>query len=147
MAENNDLPQVFTRKLKNGAPWVSIAVCGLSWVIIVLIFGTNLDRLLLLDILLYGTSLILEFVALVALRLREPNLPRPFVVPGGLVGAVLAGVGPTAMLLIAFLKNRDEHLGSFSTLILSLLFMLAGVLLYFVVVWTTKKKVLTTSQP
>jgi amino acid transporter len=147
MAENNDLPQVFTRKLKNGAPWVSIAVCGLSWVIIVLIFGTNLDRLLLLDILLYGTSLILEFVALVALRLREPNLPRPFVVPGGLVGAVLAGVGPTAMLLIAFLKNRDEHLGSFSTLTLSLLFMLAGVLLYFLVVWTTKKKVLTTSQP
>jgi amino acid transporter len=145
MAANNDLPQAFTRKLSNGAPWVSIAVCGLAWIAVVLIFGTNLDRLLLLDILLYGTSLILEFVALVALRIREPQLPRPFVVPGGLTGAILAGIGPTALLTIALIKNRDEHLGSLSTLTLSLLFMLAGVLLYFLVAWRTRKRALSTT--
>ena len=146
MAENNDLPQTFTRKLGNGAPWVSIVVCGLSWIAVVLIFGTNLDRLLLLDILLYGTSLILEFVALVALRLREPLLPRPFRVPGGLAGAIFAGIPPTAMLLVAFIKNRDEHLGSMSTLTLGLIFIAVGVLLYFLVAWTTKTKVLSTTQ-
>ena len=140
MAENRDLPQVFTRKLANGTPWFSVTVCGLAWIAVVVIFGTNLVRLLLLDILLYGTSLILEFVALVVLRLREPLLPRPFKVPGGLTGAILAGVGPTALLIMAFIENRDERLGNMSTLTLSLLFMLAGVLLYFVVVSLLKKK-------
>lgn len=146
MAENNDLPQTFTRKLSNGAPWVSIVVCGLSWLAVVLIFGANLDRLLLLDILLYGTSLILEFVALVALRLREPLLPRPFKVPGGLAGAILAGVGPTAMLIVAFVENRYEHMGRMSSLSLGLIFIAVGVLLYFPVAWTTKTKVLSTTQ-
>jgi len=41
---------------------------------------------------LYGASLMLEFVTLVALRIREPELKRGFRVPGGLTGAILAGV-------------------------------------------------------
>jgi hypothetical protein len=48
-------------------------------------------------------------------------------------------------LTIALIKNRDEHLGSMSTLTLSLLFMLAGVLLYFLVAWRTRKEALSTA--
>jgi hypothetical protein len=32
---------------------------------------------------IYGASLTLEFVALICLRIREPELKRPFRVPGG----------------------------------------------------------------
>jgi len=143
MAEDGDLPRFFARKLKSGTPWVSVMVCGLAWTAVVFALGTNLDRLLLLDILLYGSSLLLEFVALVVLRIREPLLHRPFRVPGGLLGAILAGVGPTILLVAAFVKNREERLGNISTLTLGAIFIAAGVVLYFLVVWLVKRR----SQP
>ncbi len=134
MAEDGHLPQVFARKLKNGAPWVAILVLGLAWGASL---GLSFAKLVMLDILLYGASLVLEFLALAMLRIREPNLPRPFRVPGGLVGAALIGVGPTLLLIVALIKNRDEHidvwlLGSVSTLALGVAMMAAGVVYYFV---------------
>ena len=57
--------------MNNGVPWVAVLVCGVAWA---LALGLNLTRLLELDILLYGLSLVLEFVALAVLRWREPSL-------------------------------------------------------------------------
>src|SRR6266567_3270927 len=134
MAEDGHLPKFFTRKLKNGAPWVAILVLGLAWGASL---GLPFDKLIMLDILLYGASLVLEFLALITLRIREPNLPRPFRVPGGMLGAVMVGVGPTALLVVALVKNRGEHLdlpwlGSVSQLAFGLALMLAGVVYYLV---------------
>lgn len=133
MATDGHLPSIFTRKLKNGAPWFSILVLGLAWG---LSLNLKFDRLIMLDILLYGASLVLEFLALIVLRLREPDLPRPFRVPGGTVGAVMIGVGPTALLVFALIRNRSEQIdmgcwGSFSTLSLGLALMALGVVYYF----------------
>lgn len=134
MAHDGHLPAIFTRKLKNGAPWFSIVVLGLAWG---LSLGLKFDRLIMLDILLYGASLVLEFLALIVLRIREPDLPRPFRVPGGILGAVLVGIAPTVLLGIALLKNRLEQLdlgrmGSISTLSIGGILMALGVLYYFV---------------
>src|SRR5262245_42391514 len=107
MAEDGHLPAIFTSKLGNGGPWVAILVLGLAWGASL---GLSFDKLIMLDILLYGASLVLEFLALIALRMREPDLPRPYKVPGGLAGAILIGVGPTALLVVALVKNRGEHL-------------------------------------
>jgi amino acid transporter len=134
MALDGHLPAIFTRKLKNGAPWFSILVLGLAWG---LSLGLKFDRLIMLDILLYGASLVLEFLALIILRRREPELPRPFRVPGGFVGTVLVGVAPTVLLGIALVRNRSEQLdlgrwGSISTLSVGGLLMAAGVVYYFI---------------
>jgi amino acid transporter len=134
MAEDGHLPRVFTRKLKSGAPWVSILVLGLAWG---LSLGLKFDKLIMLDILLYGASLVLEFAALAVLRIREPQLARPFRVPGGIWGAILVGVGPTALLVVALIKNYNERLdlgrlGSVSSLVVALALMAAGVVYYFV---------------
>ncbi len=90
-----------------------------------------------LDILLYGASLVLEFLALIFLRIREPELARPFRVPGGMVGAIAVGIGPTALLVIALIRNRGEQLdlgrlGSVSQLGFGLILMALGVVYYFV---------------
>lgn len=146
MAEDGYLPGVFTRKLRNGAPWPSVVLCGAAWIGVLIAFGTNLDRLLMLDILLYGSSLVLEFIALILLRVREPNLARPFTVPGGMPVALLLGVGPTALLAIALVKNRNEHLGSISALNLGLILVGAGILMYFVAALGARKKRLTATQ-
>jgi amino acid transporter len=79
-------------------------------------------------------SLVLEFAALVALRLREPDLPRPYRVPGGMIGAILIGVGPTALLCLAFFKSLSQA-GARVAIIVSVISMVAGVVLYFVAVW------------
>jgi amino acid transporter len=134
MAEDGHLPRAFARKLKSGAPWVSILVLGLAWG---LSLGLKFDKLIMLDILLYGASLVLEFAALAVLRIREPQLARPFRVPGGLWGAILVGVGPTALLVIALVKNYNERLdlgrlGSVSSLVVALALMATGVVYYFV---------------
>jgi amino acid transporter len=134
MAEDGHLPKIFTRKLKNGAPWVAIVILSIAWAASL---GLSFDKLIMLDILLYGASLVLEFLALIVLRIREPELARPFRVPGGMAGAIALGVGPTALLLIALIKNRSEHLdlgrlGSVSQLGFGLVLMALGVVYYFV---------------
>ncbi len=134
MAEDGHLPRAFARKLKTGAPWVSIMVLGLAWG---LSLGLKFDHLIMLDILLYGASLVLEFLALIVLRMREPNLPRPFRVPGGMPGALLVGVGPTVLLVFALVRNRTEQLdlgrwGSVSSLWFGIGLMALGVVYYVV---------------
>ncbi len=64
-------------------------------------------------------------------------MPRPFRVPGGMLGAVLAGVGPAALLVFALIRNRSEQIelgrfGTISTLTLGLGLMALGVVYYFV---------------
>jgi amino acid transporter len=128
LAEDGYLPRAFTRRLRRGgAPWVAVIACSAAWM---LSLGLSFERLVSLDILLYGTSLALEFLALVVLRVREPRLTRPFRVPGGIVGASLVGVGPTAMLAFALAKNADEHVGPVNALVFALGVLAAGPVVY-----------------
>ena len=136
LAEDGYAPGALRRKLANGAPWVAIVACGLTWMAVL---GLSLDRLLMLDILLYGASLVLEFVALVKLRIREPELVRPFRIPGGVAGAVLTGVGPTALLVVALIRNRNEQMGNVSALTIGLGIMALGLICYFIAAWSRKR--------
>ena len=136
MAEDGLAPRVLLRRLGNGTPWVSVLVCALAWSAAL---GLSFDRLLMLDILLYGSSLVLEFVALVILRLRQPGLERPFAVPGGVAGAALAGVGPTALLVLALIRNRNERMGPINALTAGLALMALGVVAWFAAEWSRKR--------
>jgi amino acid transporter len=98
LAEDGYLPAVFTRRLRNGAPWVAVLVCAVAWS---LALQLGLKRTLALDVILYGLSLLLEFAALVALRFREPGLTRPFRVPGGKAVAFLLGLLPALLIGLA----------------------------------------------
>jgi len=71
----------------------------------------DFERLVVLDIVLYGASLAIEFVALVKLRVSEPELARPFRLPGGVVAAALLGVFPIGLILLAFARSSDDRIG------------------------------------
>ena len=128
LAEDGYLPSWFARRHpRTGAPWVAIIACALAYTAALRIgFG----RLVELDVMLYGLSLVLEFVALVALRLREPSLPRPFRVPGGVAGAIAVGVPPTLLIAIALWQGRGDRIGSLSALGLGGLLLAIGVVVY-----------------
>jgi amino acid transporter len=129
MAQDGMLPNVFARlHPRTRAPWVAILVCAAGWA---LCLSLGFERLVTLDILLYGGSLFLEFVTLVALRIREPDLHRTFRVPGGLAGAVLAGVFPTLLLTLALVHGERETVLGMNGLTFGALIVLAGIAAYF----------------
>jgi amino acid transporter len=137
MAQEGYLPRAFTRQLPgSGAPWVAILVLSLAWS---LALGLGFQRLIELDVILYGLALLLEFVALVALRLREPGLPRPFRVPGGLPVAVLLGVGPAVLLGLALVRERQERAGQLGAIVIGVLLTAVGPLLYAAAAWLRRR--------
>jgi len=97
------------RDLRTGAPWVAIIACSAAYAACL---GIGFTHLVMLDVLLYGASLALEFVALVVLRVREPGLDRPFRVPGSTAAAVLWGAAPMALLAVAAWRSAGETAGS-----------------------------------
>jgi amino acid transporter len=127
MAEDGMLPRALARRNKRGAPWVSVLACGVAWGLAV---NLPFERLISIDLVLYGSSLLLEFVALVVLRVREPALPRPFKA-GNFASACLLGVGPALLIGYALYVSRGEKvIGSISALLFASLVGLAGPLLY-----------------
>ncbi len=83
-----------------------------------------------LDVMFYGASLTLEFIALAALRIREPNLPRPFRVPGGLAGAVLVGIEPIVLLVISAARSEHEEAFHMNALTFAAMMIAAGFAAY-----------------
>lgn len=137
MAEDGCAPRFLRLRLPNGAPWAAIVSCGILWISVL---GLSFDRLVLLDVLLYGASLVLEFVALTALRIREPDMPRPFRMPGGIAGTILAAVGPIALLICALIKSRADKLWGVSAFAVGIAIAAVGVLIPFVVAHLSKRR-------
>ena len=127
MAQDGYAPRFLARTFRNGVPWAAIVTCGVGWIAAL---PLNFERLLMLDILLYGGSLILEFIALARLRVLEPKLHRPFVVPGGRAASMLLGAGPLALLIAAAIRSQDEKLAGVSALAVGGAIMAAGVAVY-----------------
>jgi amino acid transporter len=121
------LPKPLTWKTAAGVPWVSVILCSVAWG---LALNLSFERLISIDLVLYGAALLLEFVALVVLRVREPNLARPFRVPGGLRIAVLLGAGPALLIGFALWAARAERVGPFPALGFSAAVAAAGPLVY-----------------
>jgi len=130
MAQDGMLPKAFGKTSKRtNVPWLAILVCAACWA---LCLGLGFKRLVTLDIMLYGASLMLEFITLVVLRIKEPNLKRGFRVPGGLAGAVLTGVFPLLLLLLAVVESDHETVLGMNGLLFGAFIIIAGFAIYFV---------------
>jgi len=127
MARDGMLPKVFAKTNGRNAPWVAILVCAAGWA---LCLGLGFQRLITLDIMLYGASLMLEFVTLVVLRIREPELKREFRVPGGLPGAIMIGLFPLGLLLLAMVKSGSETVLGLNGLMFGALMIVSGFAVY-----------------
>ena len=127
MAQDRLLPQFFTRVNRFGVPWLAVVFCAVIWA---LALNFSFERLISIDLVLYGAALLLEFVSLVALRRREPDLPRPFRVFGGMAGVIAVGIFPAALIVFALYAARDEHVLGLPALIFAAAVGVAGAAVY-----------------
>ncbi len=127
LAHQGLLPSVLGRTTRRGVPWVSVLVCGALWA---MALRFSFERLISIDLVLYGAALLLEFLALVILRMREPDLVRPFRVPGGTPGTILAGLGPAALIAFALWAARAERVAGMPALLFAALVAAAGPVVY-----------------
>jgi amino acid transporter len=127
VAEDGLLPPFLRRRSARGVPYAAVIFCGVAWLATL---GLPFAKLVILDLMLYGTSLLLEFIALIVLRIREPELLRPFRIPGGMFGVCILAVPPAALMIAAFVRNSHESLYGVPALLVGGMMVALGPLLY-----------------
>jgi amino acid transporter len=137
LAEDGFLPDMFTKKLRNGSPWIAVLACGGCWA---LALGFTFERLITIDLVLWGLSVILEFLALIILRRKEPSLPRPFRIPGPDWMPILLGLGPTIMIIYALQASRSETVAGISAFAFALTIAAGGLPVYFIAKIAMRKR-------
>ena len=103
LAQSGSLPRMLGKiHPRYGTPWVAILLS--AGVYTVLSFQ-SFQELVKFDVLIYASGLILEFAALLWLRKKEPELPRPFQIPGGWPTLMFIAVAPMTMVAFAVLQS------------------------------------------
>ncbi len=126
LAQEGLLPGWLASRNRRGAPVGATVLCGVAWA---LALSFNYERLISIDLVLYGSSLVLEFVALLTLRIREPALPRPFRM-GPLPVAAALSTMPVALVAYALWAARGETLLHLPALAFGAMVALAGAAAY-----------------
>jgi amino acid transporter len=99
MADDQLLPSwLCAQHRRFGTPYISIITS--SAIVSILILFT-FSELVIMDIILYGAGLTLEFLTLLAFRRKEPLRPRPFKIPLNNTGLVLMVILPISVYVIA----------------------------------------------
>jgi amino acid transporter len=99
LAEDGYLPESISRlHPRFGTPIRAIVVCAVICSIAAL---GPFQALVVVDVTIYAFALLLQFIALIALRIKHPTMRRPFRVPWGWAGVVLVTLGPVFVLAVA----------------------------------------------
>ncbi|MGH9343108.1 MAG: APC family permease [Terriglobia bacterium] len=129
MACEGWFPAIFTRL--SGPASVPLATLGVSCLVAAAFTAFPFTKLVVLDILLYAIEVFLEFLALIALRVKEPEMERPFRVPGGWPGLILITVSPMALAAVVAVESlRGVHTGIYQLLVIPAM-ILSGIWLYY----------------
>ncbi|KAH8519876.1 hypothetical protein H0E87_001351 [Populus deltoides] len=121
MSEMGMLPSIFASRSKYGTPTISI-LCSATGVIF--LSWMSFQEILEFLNFLYAIGMLLEFAAFIKLRIKKPELHRPYKVPLQTLGATLLCL-PPAMLLVLVMC-----LASVQTFLVCSVVILLGFLLY-----------------
>jgi amino acid transporter len=106
---------------------IAIMLCSLIYSVFILqSFATPV----VIDVITYAARLLLGFGALIAFRIREPHMPRPYRVPGGWIGVALVTILPTAILAMAIGSQIADPEEGLISLYLSAGVLVSGGVLY-----------------
>ena len=122
MADDKLMPEKLSvLHSKFGTPYFSIIICA---VVVSMMIVWSLEDLFIIDVMVYGAGLFLEYIALIALRIKEPDAPRPFTIKLNTFGLGVMIVVPFVVYGIAVsgaLSNEEN-----STTVWPVLFAIAA---------------------
>ncbi|KAL6214089.1 hypothetical protein ACLB2K_013527 [Fragaria x ananassa] len=97
MAEIGMLPSFFAKRSHYGTPLMGILFSASG---VILLSWLSFQEIVAAENYLYCFGMIMEFIAFVKLRFQHPNLPRPYKIPFGNIGAILICIPPTVLILV-----------------------------------------------
>ncbi|KAA8545786.1 hypothetical protein F0562_020763 [Nyssa sinensis] len=121
MSEMGMLPAIFASRSKYGTPTVSI-LCSATGVIF--LSWMSFQEILEFLNFLYSIGMLLEFAAFINLRIKKPDLHRPYRVPLQTFGVTMLCLPPTLLLILVMC------LASLKTYLVSGAVIILGVILY-----------------
>ncbi|KAK7820014.1 putative polyamine transporter [Quercus suber] len=121
MSEMGMLPAIFASRSKYGTPTISI-LCSATGVIF--LSWMSFQEILEFLNFLYAIGMLLEFAAFIKLRIKKPDLHRPYKVPLGTFGVTMLCLPPALMLVLVMC------LASLKTFLVSGAVIIVGFLLY-----------------
>lgn len=99
MAEDNLLPEKLNKRHKRfNTPYISIIICS---IVVSAMVNWDLESLFIIDVTIYGAGLALEYISLIRLRIKEPDVHRPFKIPLGIPGLCIAVLLPFCIYFVA----------------------------------------------
>jgi amino acid transporter len=136
MAADKLLPAKLNQQHKRfNTPYISIIVC--SAVVSGMVLWGFTD-LLIIDVTVYGAGLALEYIALIRLRITQPETHRPFKIPLGIPGLCIGLILPVSVYFVAlggaFVSANSAVLAA----IFAIVILLSAELLWQVHVWRKK---------
>ncbi|MGN6568472.1 MAG: APC family permease [Flavipsychrobacter sp.] len=131
MANDKLLPSVLHHlHPRYGTPYISIIICAtIVSFMVMLSFG----ELLIIDITVYFVGIMLEFISLITLRIKEPQAHRPFRIPLGVGGLSVLYLLPLSIYSFAFYNVVLTVPGVYKSLIIIAVMLLSGVLMWWLV--------------
>src|SRR5262249_23487122 len=101
-------PFALTKCNGRDAPWASLVACGLVYSFVALFFQ-NVEELAAADLTLYAVMVTMELLSFLFLRMREPQLARPFKVAAGWA----CGTPLCALPVVCLAPAAYYHVGEF----------------------------------
>jgi amino acid transporter len=133
MADDNLLPQWFNRlHPRFNTPYVSIIICALVVSLMVL---WKFEELIIIDVIVYGAGLFLEYIALIRLRVTEPGKHRPFKIRLGIGGLRLMTLLPAGVYIVALSGALLSEDGGFKPAIFAIGALLSAEIAWQLVKW------------
>ena len=129
MSRGRLMPKVFAQQNKNGIPVPGLIVC-----LVLSLIGPFLGAGLIGDITSFSAaafvlSWTLTSFSLIMLRKKEPNLERPYKIPGGLAMGWFAAIVSTVVFVLLFVPGNPVYMGALA-IKMFIGWMIIGIILY-----------------
>ncbi|WP_183575206.1 APC family permease [Mucilaginibacter sp. X5P1] len=139
MADDKLLPAGLKKQHKKfNTPYISIIVCS---IVVSGMIRWGFTDLLIIDVIVYGAGLSLEYISLIKMRIKEPDRHRPFKIPLGIPGLCIGILLPVVIYFTALGGALSSTPGAVSAAVFAILTLLSAELLWQVIRWSKRGKV------
>ncbi len=117
-------------------PYISIIICA---IVVSFMILWSFQDLIVIDVTLYGAGLFLEFVALIKLRIKSPDLSRPFRIPLNTTWLCIMYLLPVTVFAIALSGAFAEETKTLMPAVFAIGALLSAELIWQVIKWNKSK--------